>query len=86
MCSESIISKKMSEKIKSGAQGRKRRKEEEQKKRAISHIAIFLWPSSGPHNQLSLGPHTAMTYGPSVDQVWIPEQVPNLAQSRASYG
>ncbi len=35
-------------------------------------IAIFLWLSSGPHDQLLLGPHTAMNYGPSVDQVWIP--------------
>ncbi len=66
-----------------------------------SHIAIFLWPSSGPHNQLSLGPHTAMTYGPSVDQVWIPDKghtwaitgpiqgqlwVINLADTWASYG
>ncbi len=41
---------------------------------ADAHIAIFLWPSSGPHNQLSIGPHTAMTYGPSVDQVWIPDK------------
>ncbi len=65
------------------------------------HIVIFLWPSSGPHNQLSLGPHTAMTYGPSVDQVWIPDKghtwaiigpiqgqlwVINLAETWASYG
>ncbi len=68
---------------------------------AVSHIAIFLWPSSGPHNQLSLGPHTAITYGPSVDQVWIPDKghtwaitgpiqgqlwVINLAETWASYG
>ncbi len=66
-----------------------------------THIAIFLWPSSGPHNQLSLGPHTAMTYGPSVDQVWIPDKghtwaitgpiqgqlwVINLTETWASYG
>ncbi len=44
------------------------------KTKQTPHIAIFLWPSSGPHNQLSLGPHTAMTYGPSVDQVWIPDK------------
>ncbi len=68
---------------------------------AVTHIAIFLWPSSGPHNQLSLGPHTAMTYGPSVDQVWSPDKshtwaitgpiqgqlwVINLAKTWASYG
>ncbi len=37
-------------------------------------IAIFIWPSSGPHSQLLLGPHTTMNYGPSVDQVWNPYQ------------
>ncbi len=33
-------------------------------------IAIFLWPSSGPHNQLLLGPHTAMNSvnGPRSDR------------------